>query len=81
MWSYAVTVSSVEIYNEVLRYSMLHFSPDSRIYSYKTLFVLLSVLYFASQRPAEQGRRETGHKNQPGRNRTAARAGPQGHRS
>lgn len=28
MWSYTVTVSSVEIYNEVLRYEMLYFSLD-----------------------------------------------------
>lgn len=35
MWSYTVTVSSVEIYNEVLRYSMLYFSSDNLIYSYR----------------------------------------------
>lgn len=34
MWSYAVTVSSVEIYNEVLRYSMMYSSSDNLINSY-----------------------------------------------
>lgn len=46
MWSYAVTVSSVEIYNEVLRYSMLYSSSDNLIYSYSTLFVFIVGVFF-----------------------------------
>lgn len=39
MWSYTVTVSSVEIYNEVLRYSTLPFSSYGLFHNYSTLLV------------------------------------------
>lgn len=54
MWSYTVTVSSVEIYNEVLRYfNALQLSSYGLFHKYWTLLVSLPVLYVASQRPAE----------------------------